>query len=53
MILRDDSTPKSSFLAMEKDLGLITNLFLKNNRLKKLLYYTTEDALKKPILTEE
>ena len=44
MKIRDDSLPKSSFLAMEKDLGLITNLFLKNERLKKLLHYTTNDA---------
>ena len=53
MKIRDDSLPKSSFLAMEKDLGLITNLFLKNERLKKLLHYTTNDALRKNNLTEE
>ena len=53
MKIRDDSLPKSSFLAMEKDLGLITNLFLKNERLKKLLHYTTSDALTQPSLSEE
>lgn len=37
--------PKSSFLSVEKDLEIITNQMLKNDRLKKLLYYTTEDAL--------
>ena len=53
MKVRDESLPKSSFLAMEKDLGLITNLFIKNERLKKLLHYTTSDALKQPNLSEE
>ena len=53
MKIRDDSLPKSSFLAMEKDLGLITNLFLKNERLKKLLHYTTADALNKANVPEE
>jgi hypothetical protein len=37
--------PKSSFLSMEKDLNLIIDLFLKNKRLKKLLYYTTKDCM--------
>ena len=37
--------PHSSFLSIEKDLEIITNKFLKNERLKKLLYYTTPDAL--------
>ena len=45
--------PKSSFLSIEKDLEIITNAFFKNNRLKKLLYYTTKDALERPSLTEE
>ena len=45
--------PKSSFLSMEKDMGIISELILKNKRLAKLLYYTTPDALKKPTLTEE
>lgn len=53
MKIRDDSPPKSSFLAMEKDLGLITNLFLNNERLKKLLHYTTSDALHKAKLNDE
>ena len=53
MKVRDESLPKSSFLAIEKDLGLITNLFIKNERLKKLLHYTTSDALKQPKLSEE
>lgn len=45
--------PKSSFLSPEKDLGILTNLFLKNQRLKKLLYYTVPDALDRPALTED
>ena len=45
--------PHSSFLSVEKDMGIITNMMLKNNRLKKLLYYTTKDCLKKPKLTED
>ena len=45
--------PKSSFLSMEKDTGIIINEILKNNRLKKLLYYTTSDAMERPNLTED
>ena len=45
--------PHSSFLSVEKDMGIITNMMLKNNRLKKLLYHTTKDCLKKPKLTED
>lgn len=40
--------PNSSFLAIEKDLDILVNLFLKNERLNKLLYYSTKDALKQP-----
>lgn len=46
-------TPKSSFLSVEKDLILITDLMLKNERLKKLLHYTSKDALSRPKLTED
>ena len=45
--------PKSSFLSIEKDLDILVNLFLKNERLKKLLYYTTSDALDKKDIGEE
>ena len=45
--------PKSSFLSIEKDLEIITNQFLKNSRLQKLLYYNSPDALNKPSLTED
>ena len=45
--------PKSSFLSLEKDLSIITNLFLKNERLKRLLYYTVPNALDKSNLTSD
>ena len=45
--------PKSSFLSMEKDMDLIVNMIMKNNRLKKMLYYTTKDCMNKPDLTED
>ena len=45
--------PHSSFLSMEKDLNQITGSMLRNKNLKKLLYYTTEDALSMPDLTDE
>ena len=45
--------PESSFLSVEKDLSIITNMILKNNNLKKLLYYTSKDCLDKPKLTED
>ena len=38
---------------MDKDFGIIFKWMLKNNRLKKLLYYTVPDCLDKPNLTEE
>lgn len=45
--------PHSSFLSVEKDMEIITNKFFKNDRLKKLLYYTTKDALDKSSISEE
>ena len=45
--------PRSSFLAVEKDMGLLVDHFLKNERLKKLLYYDTPSALQQPNLTQE
>lgn len=47
------NTPKSSFLSVEKDMAIISKELLKNERIKKLLYYTTADALEKPYLTQE
>ena len=45
--------PKSSFLSMEKDLSLISNMMIKNPRLKKLLYYTSPDCLDRPNVSED
>lgn len=45
--------PKSSFLSINKDMRLLVDKILSNERLKKLLFYTTRDALEKPKLTEE
>ena len=45
--------PHSSFLSVEKDMEIITNKILKNERLKRLLYYTTSDALDKPNIGED
>jgi hypothetical protein len=40
--------PKSSFLSIEKDMGIIIDMIFKNERLKKLLLNNTKDALLKP-----
>lgn len=44
--------PQSSFLSLEKDYALIIDKIIKNNRLQKLLYYNTEDALTRPNLSQ-
>ena len=45
--------PKSSFLSVEKDMGIIIGEMLKNERLKRLLFHTTKDALSLRNLTSE
>lgn len=45
--------PQSSFLSIEKDMEIITNMLIKNDNLKKLLYYTSKDCLSRPKLTED
>ena len=45
--------PQSSFLSVEKDMGLIIDDILKNPRIQRLLYYTSADALDKPDLTDD
>ena len=47
------SYPKSSFLSTEKDMSIIVNTMLKNNRLKKMLHYTSRDCLERNNLTED
>lgn len=53
MKINNNPMPKSSFLSMEKDMHLISNMLLRNPRLKKLLYYTTPDCLLKPAVNED
>lgn len=45
--------PKSSFLSIEKDAGIIVDRICANERLKRLLYYTTPDAMERPNLTDD
>lgn len=45
--------PKSSFLSINKDMRLLIDKILSNERLKKLLYYCAKDPLACPNLTDE
>lgn len=45
--------PKSSFLSINKDMRLLIDKFLANDRLCKLLFYTDSNALNKINLTDE
>lgn len=45
--------PKSSFLSIEKDSEIIVNRLCSNERFKRLLYYTTPDAIDKDNLNDE
>lgn len=47
------SFPESSFLAVEKDMGLLVDKFLSNDRLKKLLYYDIPNALDQPNVPQD
>ena len=53
MIIDKNPMPKSSFLSVEKDMHLISNMLLKNSRLKKMLYYTVPNCLDKHNLNED
>ena len=53
MIIKNYTIPHSSFMAVEKDLDIITTWMMKNKNLCKMLYYTDRDALDRPALTEE
>lgn len=44
---------KSSFLSTDKDLSLIIDKLLHNQKLLKMLYYTQKDCLEAPDLTAE
>lgn len=47
------SYPHSSFLSVEKDMSIIVNMMLKNDRLKKMLHYNSKDCLNRAPLTED
>lgn len=47
------SLPKSSFLSVDKDMAILVEHFLKNDRLLKLLFYDTPNALAQQSLTQE
>lgn len=53
MMVKGYHPPKSSFLSVEKDLGIIIDNMLKNERLKRLLHYTSPDALERPNISED
>ena len=45
--------PESAFLAQEKDAQIIVNRMAANQRLRKLLYYNTSDALRHPEVNDK
>ena len=45
--------PKSSFLSVNKDMKLLIDKILSNDRLCNLLHYTTKDALSREALSDE
>lgn len=45
--------PKSSFLSVDKDISTIIDMFLSNERLKRLIYRTNKDPMRAQNLTEE
>jgi hypothetical protein len=53
MIKKTFKFPQSSFLSVEKDMNLIIEKILKNDNLKKLLYYTSKDCLSRTNLNDD
>ena len=53
MKIQSYTYPKSSFLSAEKDMNIIIDRIMKNERLKKMLYYTSRDCLNKPNVPED
>ena len=45
--------PKSSFLSVEKDMSLIVDMIMKNERLKKMLHYTDRNCMQRPNLSQD
>ena len=48
MKIQNYTYPKSSFLSIDKDMNIIVDYMIKNDRLKKMLYYTSKDCLDRP-----
>lgn len=53
MKIENYTFPESSFLSLEKDTSLIVSKMLKNERLKKLLYYSDKHCLSLPNLDQK
>lgn len=53
MRIENYEKPHSSFLSVEKDMGIIVDKILNNSRIQRLLYYTSSDALDKPNLNDD
>mgnify|MGYP003293225408 CR=1 FL=1 len=53
MKIQSYTYPKSSFLSTEKDMNIIVDRIMKNERLKKMLFYTSRDCLDRPKLTPD
>ena len=53
MKIENYQPPKSSFLSINKDMRLLVDKFLSNDRLCKLLHYTNKNALNEAKLTDE
>jgi hypothetical protein len=53
MKIQTYTPPKSGFLSAEKDMNIIVDRIMKNERLKKMLYYPTRNCLDMPKLTED
>lgn len=53
MIINKNPQPISSFLSVDKDLSIIVDKLIKDERFKRLVYYNSADALDKKNLTED
>lgn len=53
MKIESYSFPKSSFLSLDKDMEILVNHFIKNDRLMKLLYYDVPNALVQPPVSQD
>lgn len=53
MKLKTYEIPNSSFLSVDKDLNLICNKIISNKRLQKYLYYSVDNPLEMPELSDK